>query len=110
MITEQVVLQALSAVKDPEIHRDLVSLGMVKEVRIDGSDVSFEVALTTPACPLKSQIERECREALAELPGIGRVVIRMGWNVVASRGMNQPGGIPGVKNVIAVASGKGGVG
>ena len=104
------MLQALSTVKDPEIHRDLVSLGMIKNLRIDGADVGFEVMLTTPACPLKSQIERECREALAGLPGIGQVSIRMGSNVVASRGMTQPGGIPGVKNIIAVASGKGGVG
>lgn len=110
MVTEQAVLQALSTVKDPEIHRDLVSLGMIKNLRIDGADVGFEVMLTTPACPLKSQIERECREALAGLPGIGQVSIRMGSNVVASRGMTQPGGIPGVKNIIAVASGKGGVG
>ncbi|HWU38781.1 MAG TPA: Mrp/NBP35 family ATP-binding protein, partial [Candidatus Acidoferrum sp.] len=100
----------LSTVKDPEIHRDLVSLGMIKNLRIDGPDVGFEVVLTTPACPLKSQIERECREALAGLPGIGQVTIRMGSNVVASRGTTQPGGIPGVKNIVAVASGKGGVG
>lgn len=110
MVTEREVLQALSSVKDPEIHRDLVSLGMIKDIRLDGPNVSFEVVLTTPACPLKSQIERECREALAGLPGVGQVTVRMGSNVVASRGMTQPGGIPGVKNAIAVASGKGGVG
>ena len=110
MVTEQAVLQALSTVNDPEIHRDLVSLGMIKDIRIDGANVSFEVVLTTPACPLKSQIERECQEALSKLPGIGQVTIKFGSNVVASRGMTQPGGIPGVKNIIAVASGKGGVG
>ncbi len=110
MITEQAVLEALSAVKDPEIQRDLVSLGMVKDIRIDGSRVSFEIVLTTPACPLKDQIERECREVLAKVPGIGEVSIKMGWNVVAARGMAESGGIPGVKNSVAVASGKGGVG
>lgn len=110
MLTEQAVLQALSTVKDPELHRDLVSLKMIRDVKIDGSDVSFEVVLTTPACPLKDRIERECREALAKVPGIGRIAITMGWNVVASRGMLERGGIPGVKNSIAVASGKGGVG
>jgi ATP-binding protein involved in chromosome partitioning len=110
MLTEEAVLHALATVKDPEIHRDLVSLGMIKDLTIDGSNVSFEVVMTTPACPLKSQIERECREALARLPGIGQVSLRMGSNVVASRGMTGPGGIPGVKNVVAVASGKGGVG
>ncbi|MFI5340444.1 MAG: Mrp/NBP35 family ATP-binding protein [Candidatus Methylomirabilales bacterium] len=110
MVTEREVLQALSRVQDPEVHRDLVSLGMIRDIRIDGSNISFEVVLTTPARPLKSQIERECREALARLPGIGQVTVRMGSNVVASRGMTGPGGIPGVKNAIAVASGKGGVG
>jgi len=110
MITEQAVLQALSTVKDPELHRELVSLKMIRDVKIEGSDVSFEVVLTTPACPLKDQIERECREALAKVPGIGRVAITMGWNVVASQGMLERGGIPGVKNSIAIGSGKGGVG
>jgi ATP-binding protein involved in chromosome partitioning len=110
MLTTEAVRQVLSTVKDPEIHRDLVSLGMIRDIRVEGSDVSFEVVLTTPACPLKSRIEQDCREALARLPGIGQVAVRMGWNVVASRGMTEPGGIPGVKNVIAVASGKGGVG
>ncbi|MBI2162886.1 MAG: Mrp/NBP35 family ATP-binding protein [candidate division NC10 bacterium] len=110
MLTGQAVLQALSAVKDPELHRDLVSLKMIRDVTVDGSDVSFEVVLTTPACPLKDRIERECREALAKLEGIGQVAVRMGWNVVTSRGMLERGGIPGIKNSIAIASGKGGVG
>ena len=107
MVTEREVLQALSTVQDPEIHRDLVSLGMIKDLRIDGTDVSFEVVLTTPACPLRSQIERDCREALARIPGIGQVAVRMGSSVVASQGMMEPSGIPGIKNIIAVASGKG---
>ncbi|RPH98439.1 MAG: MRP family ATP-binding protein, partial [Zetaproteobacteria bacterium] len=110
MVTEQAVLQALSTVKDPEIHRDLVSLSMIRGVRVDGANVSFEVVLTTPACPLKTQIERECREALARIPGVGRIDIRMGAKVAAARAMSGPGGIPGVKNSIAIASGKGGVG
>ncbi len=110
MITEQAVLQALSTVQDPEIHRDLVSLNMIRDLRVDGASVSFEVVLTTPACPLKTQIERECRDALGRVPGIGRVDIRMGAKVAAARPMAGPGGIPGVKNSIAIASGKGGVG
>jgi ATP-binding protein involved in chromosome partitioning len=110
MITEQAVLKVLSMVKDPEIHRDLVSLNMIRDLRVEGANVSFEVVLTTPACPLKTQIEGECREALARIPGIGRVDIRMGAKVVAARSMSGPGGIPGVKNSIAIASGKGGVG
>ncbi len=110
MLTEQAVLQALSTVNDPELQKDLVSLKMIRDIKIDGSDVRFEVVLTTPACPRKGQIEQECRQALARLPGIGQVSITMGWNVVASRGMMDRGGIPGVKNSLAIASGKGGVG
>jgi ATP-binding protein involved in chromosome partitioning len=110
MITEQAVLQALSTVQDPEIHRDLVSLNMIRDIRVEGANVSFEVVLTTPACPLRTQIERECRDALGRIPGIGRVDVRMGAKVVAARSMSGPGGIPGVKNSIAIASGKGGVG
>lgn len=110
MVTEQEILQALSTVEDPEIRRTLVSLGMIKNLRVIKSDVRFEVVLTTPACPLKDQIERDCREALSRLPGIGEVAITLGWNVRASRGMMDRGGIPGIKTSIAIASGKGGVG
>jgi ATP-binding protein involved in chromosome partitioning len=110
MLTEQSVLQALATVKDPELQKDLVSLKMIRDIRIDGSDVSLEVVLTTPACPLKAEIEQACREVLSRIPGIGRITLKMSWNVVASPGMTGQGGIPGVKNSIAIASGKGGVG
>ena len=110
MVTEQAVLAALSTVNDPDLHRDLVSLGMVKDVRVEGSDVSFEVVLTTPACPLKARIEQDCRAALSKIPGIGGIRLKFGARVAPARGMASPNGIPGVKNIIAVASGKGGVG
>lgn len=110
MVTEQAVREVLSTVKDPEIHRDLVSLNMIRDLRVEGANVSFEVVLTTPACPLKAQIERECREALARIPGIGTIDIRMGAQVAAARPTAGPAGIPGIKNHIAIASGKGGVG
>jgi ATP-binding protein involved in chromosome partitioning len=110
MLTTEAVRQALSAVKDPEIHRDVVSLGMIRDVRIEGSHVSFEIALTAPACPHKARIEAQCREALTSLPGVGRIAVRMGWNVITSQGLAGGGGIPGVKHAVAVASGKGGVG
>ena len=110
MVTERDVVRALATVQDPEIHRDLVSPNMIRDLRVEGANVSFEVVLTTPACPLKTQIEQECRAALARVPGIGRIDIRMGAKVAAARPTSGPAGIPGVKNSIAIASGKGGVG
>jgi ATP-binding protein involved in chromosome partitioning len=109
-LTEQDVLAALKGVKDPEIHRDLVDLGMVKDVKVEGNTVSLTVNLTTPACPLKSQIERDVRGALTSRLGEGYTYqVRMGAEV-RGKGVVEKGDIPGVKNVIAVGSGKGGVG
>src|SRR5512138_1651160 len=108
MVTEQAVLAALSTVNDPDLHRDLVSLGMIKDVRIDGSDVSFEVVLTTPACPLKARIEQDCRAALGRIPGIGDIAIKMSGRVASQPA--APGRLAGIAHTIAVASGKGGVG
>ena len=108
-ISEQAVLAALSRVNDPELHKDLVSLNMVKDIQFTGNDVSLTINLTTPACPLKSQIENDARKALEQIPGVGAVKINMGASVPSdgrNRGMMQ---LP-VKNAIAVGSGKGGVG
>jgi ATP-binding protein involved in chromosome partitioning len=110
MLTEQAILQALSSVNDPELHKSLVSLGMIRDLRVSGPNVSFEVVLTTPACPLKAQIERDCRTALQRIPGIGEITLRWGAQVTPGRAASAPGAIPGVKHTIAVASGKGGVG
>jgi ATP-binding protein involved in chromosome partitioning len=111
MVTEQAILQALSTVKDPDLHRDLVSLGMIRDVRVDGANASFEVVLTTPACPMKGRIEQECRDAVSRIPGIGDIHVRMSATVAKPRAAAaQPGGIPGIAHTIAVASGKGGVG
>jgi len=103
------VLKALGTVQDPELHRDLVSLGMVEDVQIDGSTVSFAVVLTTPACPLKRQIEQAAREAVMSVPGVERVEIKISSRVKANRSKIKEG-IPGVCHVVAVGSGKGGVG
>ncbi len=109
-LTEQDVLDALKGVKDPELHRDLVDLGMIKDIRIGDGTVALTVNLTTPACPLKAQIEREVREALAgRLGDAWTFTITMGAEV-RGKGIAEKGDIPGVKNVIAVGSGKGGVG
>jgi ATP-binding protein involved in chromosome partitioning len=109
-ITQESVLMALSGVKDPELGRDLTELGMVKQVAVREGAVHVTIELTTPACPLKGQIERDVRAALgARLPSISDVQVTFAAQV---RGKPAPdkNDIPGVKNVIAVGSGKGGVG
>ncbi|ODT99176.1 MAG: ATP-binding protein [Planctomycetes bacterium SCN 63-9] len=109
-LTERDVLDALKGVKDPDLGRDLVDLGMIKDVRIAGDTISLAVNLTTPACPLKAQIERDVRTALqSRLPGEWTFQVAMTADV-RGKGIQEKGDIPGVKNVIAVGSGKGGVG
>jgi ATP-binding protein involved in chromosome partitioning len=108
-VTEASVLAALSKVQEPEIRNDLVSLHMIKDVKVKGDQVEFTVILTTPACPLKSRIENEARSAVMAIPGVKAVEIRMESNVPSdgrSRGLMQ---LP-IRNAIAIASGKGGVG
>ncbi len=109
MPTVDDVLQVLSKVKDPEIGRDIVSLGMVKDLTVGGGTVSFTYVLTTPACPLKGEMEREAREAILTIPGVKDVKINMSANVQKDARLERmmP---PGVKNIVAVGSGKGGVG
>ena len=107
--TEANVLDALRQVNDPELHRDLVTLDMVRDVAIDGDAVSLTIVLTTPACPLRDEIEGEI---VAALNGIGLSEVRIEWgaDVPTHRPADGPDAIPGVKNIIAVASNKGGVG
>jgi len=103
------VLQALSRVQEPELHRDLVSLNMIRDVTVSGGRVAFSVMLTTPACPLRSQIERECRSAVLAVPGVQEIAIKFASNVVRDPRLSRGGPLP-FRNTIAVASGKGGVG
>jgi len=105
------ILAALSKVQDPELHRDIVSLGMVKNLGVSNGKVSFTVELTTPACPLRETIEADCKKALAALPGISSLEISFGAQVRGSKaGAGQTDLLPSVKNVVLVAAGKGGVG
>jgi ATP-binding protein involved in chromosome partitioning len=107
-LTEQGVMAALSKVQEPELHKDLVTLNMIRDLRIHGDKVSFTIVLTTPACPLRGRIEVEARQAVMAL-GARTVEIRMDSNVPSdgrTRGLLQ---VP-VKNAVAIASGKGGVG
>jgi ATP-binding protein involved in chromosome partitioning len=108
-VSKEAVIAALSKVQEPELHQDLVTLNMIRDLTVEGGKVSFTVMLTTPACPLKSRIEREVREAAGAVPGVTEVSVKLDSQVPndgRSRGLLQ---LP-IKNAIAVASGKGGVG
>ena len=110
-ISQEKIIEALRKVQDPELHRDIVSLGMVKDLAIDTGRVRFTVELTTPACPLRETIETDCRQALSGIPGITGLEINFGAQVRGSKaGAGQTDLLPTVKNVVLVAAGKGGVG
>ncbi len=108
MITEQQVLNALSKVDEPELHRDLVSLNMIKDIQIQNDAVNFTIVLTTPACPLKSQIEAQAKAAVVAV-GAKQVSVKWDASVPSDKRISGKLNIP-VKSTIAVASGKGGVG
>ena len=111
VLTENDVLLALKGVKDPDLGRDLVDLGMIRDVKVEPGRVALKVRLTTPACPLKAKIEADVREALqSRLPAGLTFDVEMTAEVRGRSGGGESGEIPGVKNVIAVGSGKGGVG
>ncbi len=110
-LTEREVMAALSKVNDPELHKDLVSLNMVQDVRLlPGGAIKLRIDLTTPACPMKGKIQGDVEAALRALPSVTEVEVE--WGAQVRRGAQQSKGsfIPGVKNVILVGAGKGGVG
>lgn len=108
-VTEAQVLDALRAVKDPDLHKDIVALNFVKDVEIAGERVNFTIELTTPACPVREQMKQQAETAVRALPGVREAQANMTSRVTGSY-VPQREGIPGVRNVIAVGSGKGGVG
>jgi len=108
-ITETMVLGALSKVQEPELNNDLVSFNMIRDIKIDGEKVSFSIMLTTPACPLKNQIEGESRAAVEAIPGVKSVEIKFDANVPTDGRQRGVLELP-IRNAVAVASGKGGVG
>ncbi len=109
-VTSEQVLDALRIVKDPDLHRDIVSLGFVQQLKIDGGKIAFDVVLTTPACPVKGELHDQAKGAVMALPGVEQVDVHMTFSVATSRKPTAGQLIPQVSNVVAVASGKGGVG
>ena len=108
-VTADQVLDALRAIEDPDLHRDIVSLGFVKDLKIEGDAVAFTIELTTPACPVKERFESEARRLVGALPGVGEVSVALTAQVPTPAGP-PPDLLPDVRYVVAVASGKGGVG
>src|SRR5262245_60351069 len=113
-LDEAAVLDALRPIVDPDFGRSIVDLGFVKDLRIEGDRVAFSIELTTPACPVKAEFERAARERVSALPGVRSVEVRMTSDTRGRRAAPPAGGaaavLPGVRNTLAVASGKGGVG
>ncbi|MFL6493650.1 MAG: Mrp/NBP35 family ATP-binding protein [Nitrososphaera sp.] len=109
MVTVDQVLGSLKKVVDPELHKDIVSMGMIKDLSINDGKVAFTLELTTPACPFNSEIEGDVRSAMASL-GVKDLNMRVTARVMEGRSLSLDELLPGVKNIVAVASGKGGVG
>ena len=110
-VQQAAVLEALKVVKDPDLNRDIVSLGFIKELAIEEGRVSFTIELTTPACPVKDQMRDQARAAVLRLPGVSDVDVKLSARVREAVGGDAGRVVPpGVKNVIAVGAGKGGVG
>jgi len=109
-LTEARVLEALAKIEDPDLHKDIVSLDFVKDLEIRDGEVSFRIELTTPACPVKEQFRHEATSLVAAIPGVKKVSVEMSANVAGSNPLLAQNAVPGIKNILAVSSGKGGVG
>jgi ATP-binding protein involved in chromosome partitioning len=108
--SEAAVLEALRTVQDPDLHRDIVSLGFIKHLTLDGGRVSFTIELTTPACPVKDKLRDQAHQAVSRVPGVTGVEVQMSAQVRPAAADFSKTGVPGIKNIIAVGAGKGGVG
>lgn len=109
-ITEEMILDALRAVKDPDLHRDIVALGMIRDVKVCGGIASFRFVLTTPACPVRDQLKGQAEAAVMSIPGMETVEITMDAEVPKVRGALDKTAVEGIRHIVAVSSGKGGVG
>lgn len=108
-ITEEKILNALKVVEDPDLKKDIVSLGFIKDIVIENQQVDFTLELTTPACPVKDDLMEKSKSAVLALPGVSAVNIKLTSRVRSGK-IYQKKPIPGVKNIVVIASGKGGVG
>src|ERR1700752_3857448 len=109
-LNEQLILDSLRQIQDPDLHKDIVTLGFIRDLKIDGGNVRFRIVLTTPACPVKAEMEDAAKEIVSALPGVANVSVTMDAEVPKGRGLGEKLVIEGVRNIIAVSSGKGGVG
>lgn len=110
MLQQETILNALRTIIDPDLGKDIVSLGFVKELRIDGGRVAFTIELTTPACPVKEQFRQTATERVQALPGVTEVAVQITSQVRHHSTAPRTEILTGVKNIVAIASGKGGVG
>ena len=98
-LSEADVYGALSQVKDPDLHKDIVRLGFIKDLKIEGGDVSFRIVLTTPACPVREQLQEQSRAVVARLPGVTSVSVTMDAEVPKGRGLGEKLTVAGVRNI-----------
>ena len=110
MLDTKSILEVLRPVQDPELQKSLVELNMIRNVKVDGANVSFTLVLTTPACPLREFIVEDCQNAVKKLPGVETVEVEVTAETPQQKSLPDRQSVPGVKNIIAISSGKGGVG
>jgi ATP-binding protein involved in chromosome partitioning len=110
MLDTQSILEVLRPVQDPELQKSLVELNMIRNVTVDGGKVSFTLVLTTPACPLREFIVEDCEKAVKQLPGVESVSVEVTAETPQQKSLPDRTSVEGIKNIIAVSSGKGGVG